>query len=110
MEIQPCVPQDIGPLGPLPCSHSTSSAITTSRASGTADQVRSLDDLLSVSVLEWGLGVALGVDIVTALGVDIVTPRHLFQVTHPFSRCCFPSLSFRGFVSDHLDNPSRFSD
>ena len=26
MEIHPCVLQDIGPLGPLPCSHSTSSA------------------------------------------------------------------------------------
>ena len=26
LEIYPCVPQDIGPLGPLPCSHSTSSA------------------------------------------------------------------------------------
>ena len=25
MEIPPCVLQDIGPLGPLPCSHSTSS-------------------------------------------------------------------------------------
>ena len=25
-EIHPCVLQDIGPLGPLPCSHSTSSA------------------------------------------------------------------------------------
>ena len=26
MEIHPCVLQDIGPFGPLPCSHSTSSA------------------------------------------------------------------------------------
>merc|ERR1712074_16293 len=26
MELHPCVLQDIGPLGPLPCSHSTSSA------------------------------------------------------------------------------------
>ena len=26
LEIHPCVLQDIGPLGPLPCSHSTSSA------------------------------------------------------------------------------------
>ena len=34
MEIYPCVLQDIGPLGPLPCSHSTSLAITPSRASG----------------------------------------------------------------------------
>ena len=25
-EYHPCVLQDIGPLGPLPCSHSTSSA------------------------------------------------------------------------------------
>ena len=46
MEIHPCVLQDIGPLGPLPCSHTTSSAITPSRASGTADHVQSLDDLL----------------------------------------------------------------
>ena len=46
MEIHPCVLQDISPLGPLPCSHSTSSAITQSRASGTADRVRSLDDFL----------------------------------------------------------------
>ena len=30
----------------LPCSHSTSSAITPCRASGTADHVQSLDDLL----------------------------------------------------------------
>ena len=26
MEIHPCIQQDIGPLGPLPCSHSTASA------------------------------------------------------------------------------------
>ena len=26
LEIHPCVLQDIGPLGPLPCSHSNSSA------------------------------------------------------------------------------------
>ena len=48
LEIHPCVLQDIGPLGPLPCSHSSSSAITPSRASGTADHVRSLDDLLDL--------------------------------------------------------------
>ena len=48
MEIHPCVPRDIGPLGPLPCSHLTSSAITSSRASGTADHVRSLDDLFLI--------------------------------------------------------------
>ena len=44
--VHPCVLQDIGPLGPLPCSHTTSSAITPSRASGTDDHVQSLDDLL----------------------------------------------------------------
>ena len=48
MEIHPCVQQDIGPLRPLPYSHSTSSAITPSRASGTADHVRSLDDLFII--------------------------------------------------------------
>ena len=41
-----CVLQDICLLGPLPCSHSTSSAITPSRALGNADHVRSLDDLI----------------------------------------------------------------
>ena len=46
INIHPCVLQDIYPLGPLPCSHSTSSAITPSRASDTADHVRFLDDLL----------------------------------------------------------------
>ena len=46
MEIHPCFLQDIGPLRPLPCSHSTSPAVTPSRASGTADHVQSLDDLL----------------------------------------------------------------
>ena len=44
LEIHPCVLQDIGPVGPLPCSHSNLQLITPSRASGTADQVRSLDD------------------------------------------------------------------
>ena len=48
LEIHPSVLQDIGPLGPLPCSHTTSSAITPSRASGTADHVQSLDDLFSI--------------------------------------------------------------
>ena len=49
MEIHPCVLQDIGPLGPLPCSHSTILKQQQSRASGTADHMRSLDDLLFLS-------------------------------------------------------------
>ena len=53
MQIHPRVLQDIGPLGPMSCSHSTSSAITPSRASGTADHVQSLDDLLSFSSYKW---------------------------------------------------------
>ena len=32
LEIHPCVLQDIGPLGPLPCSHSTSASALSSRA------------------------------------------------------------------------------
>ena len=45
MEIHPCVLQDIGPLGPLPALTALLQVITPSRASGTADHVRSLDDL-----------------------------------------------------------------
>ena len=45
-KIHPCVLQDIGLLGPLACSHTTTLyIITLSRALGTADHLRSLDDL-----------------------------------------------------------------
>ena len=37
IKIHHCVLQDIGPLRPLPCSHCTSSAITPSRSSVTAE-------------------------------------------------------------------------
>ena len=45
-----CVLQDIGPLGPLHCPVLTPllRLITPSRALGTADHVRSLDDLLYI--------------------------------------------------------------
>ena len=43
MEIHPCVLQDIGPLGPLPCSQPTITANHTEQGKGIADHMLSLD-------------------------------------------------------------------
>ena len=85
MEIHPCVLQDIGPLGPLPCSHTTSSAITLSRASGTADHVQSLDDLFTY----WAF-----MD-----GFCINAPT---QMQMSFYQCTFPLAQNLGTVSRDL--------
>ena len=44
MEIHPCVLQDIGPLGPLPCSQPTITANHTEQGKGIVDHILSLDD------------------------------------------------------------------
>ena len=64
MDIHPCVLQDIGPSlwGRCPALTPLLQLITSSRESGTADHVRSLDDLLmlpsslSVCVCVWAVG------------------------------------------------------
>ena len=64
--------------------------ITPSRASGTADHVRSLDDLLCMFVEKdvW-MGVGRPCPIVHN---DIVTPRHLFYVFFPSASSLFSRL------------------
>ena len=53
LEIQPCVRKDIGPFRPLPCSPSTLQLITPSSASGTADHVRSLNEVQTATWTLW---------------------------------------------------------
>ena len=43
MEIHPCVLQDIGPLGPLPCFHPISAVNLAEQGKGIADYMLSLD-------------------------------------------------------------------
>ena len=71
MEIHPCVLQDIGPLGPLPCSHPIILKQQQSRARGTADHTRSFDDLICMFVLLMGVGCPC-----LPVCNNIVTPLH----------------------------------
>ena len=52
LEISPCVLQDIGPLGPLPCSHSTTSL----------DQITQSNPFRVRDSVGIGLGLHLGLD------------------------------------------------
>ena len=92
MEIHPCVLQDIGPLGPLPCSHSTSSANHSKQGIGYRWPCAILGWLVVYGCVWRGCGLGCGLGW-GAEGGWMPLP------THP-QRCCDPAslVSFRNDI------------
>ena len=102
MEIYPYVLQDISPLGPLPCSHSTSSAITPCRASDTADHVPSLDDLLLFSLFFCFFvlpGIKTGRPIPTPTSLALCPSLPFLSETGRWPMACRPNFRMFGVSS-----------